>query len=291
LKTHRLFLRSRHGQNFLISRNVAERVLGHAALEDKDTVLEIGPGLGQLTFLIAERVKRVIAVEFDGGVARFLRAAVREIGVENVTVVDGDFLGGDFRGTGATKVVSNFPYSVALKAILKILKELTEITCVTGMVQRETAERVTAEPGTKDYAAVSVIVQFLAEARVLERNIAPGNFFPVPEVTSAVISLARRTGMIPAETEFFEKVVKAGFAGRRKTLLGNLSKAGFLADRGGAAAQGGTGTHDHPRVRNEVGDYLFRRYSDMKVRAERISVGDFAEIAKLIKGDREKSTK
>jgi 16S rRNA (adenine1518-N6/adenine1519-N6)-dimethyltransferase len=282
LRTRRLYLRSRHGQNFLVSRSVAERVLEHAAVQKGDTVLEIGPGLGQLTFLLAERAKRVIAVEIDGGVAGYLREAVREVGVDNVTVVDGDFLGGDFRGTGATKVVSNFPYSIALRAILKILEELTEITAVTGMVQRETAERMTAEPGTKDYAAVSALAQFLAEIRVLEKNIAPGNFFPVPEVTSAVVSAARRKGAYPVDKELFERVVKAGFAGRRKTLIGNLLKAGLLSHRGAGSSRGEIGSRAAGRPGDEVGCYVLRRFGDSKVRAERLSVGDFVEIAKII---------
>lgn len=279
MKTRHLFLRSRHGQNFLVSRSVAELILAHAAVKWGDTVLEIGPGLGQLTFLLAERAKRVIAVEIDGGVVRYLRDAAREIGVRNITIVNGDFLDGDFMDTGATKVVSNFPYNIALKAILKVLKGLREVTRITGMVQRETAERVAAKPGTQEYAAVSVIVQFLAEARVIEKNIAPRNFFPSPEVTSAVISLARRKGKVSVDAELFDSVVKAGFKGRRKTLLGNLLKAGFLSDAGrGGSAPGGTASNAGEAIR----EYVMRNFNDAKVRAERLSVDDFAEITRVV---------
>jgi 16S rRNA (adenine1518-N6/adenine1519-N6)-dimethyltransferase len=286
LKSRRLFLRSRHGQNYLISRNIADRVLAHAALEKSDTVIEIGPGLGQLTFLLAERVERVIAVEIDGGVARCLRAALGEYGVENVTVVDGDFLDVDLRETGANKAVSNFPYGIALKAILKILKELPGISCVTGMVQRETAWRMTARPGTKDYAAASVIVQFFAETKVFEKCVAPGNFFPVPEVASAAISVARRKGAGPVDNELFDRVVKAGFAGRRKTLLGNLAKSGLVAPMGPGAERGDTFERSPGLPGNEVGEYILRKFGDLKVRAERLSVGDFVEIAKIVEAAR-----
>jgi 16S rRNA (adenine1518-N6/adenine1519-N6)-dimethyltransferase len=274
LSARHLSLRSRHGQNFLISRNVAERILEHAALRTGDTVLEIGPGLGQLTFLLAERVKKVIAVEIDGGVARYLRDTVSALGLRNVTIVDGDFLDGDFSGSGARSVVSNFPYGIAIKAVLKILRELRGVTGITGMVQREIADRMTAKPDSKDYAAVSVVLQFLAEARVLERHIAPGNFFPVPEVTSAVISVRRRVAKGRVDAGLFERVVKAGFSRRRKTLFGNLVKAGILpgADGPGAAH----------RVRNEVGDFISRRFRNAKVRAESLSVDDFVEVARIV---------
>jgi 16S rRNA (adenine1518-N6/adenine1519-N6)-dimethyltransferase len=233
--------------------------------------------------MLAERAKSVVAVEIDRGVARYLLDAVRELGVKNVTIVNADFLDCDFGKTGANKVVSNFPYNIAVKTILKVLKELRGVSGITGMVQRETAERITAKPGTKDYAAVSVIVQFLAETRVIEKNIASGNFFPVPDVTSAVISLARRPAAGPVQGELFERVVRAGFEGRRKTLIGNLLKAGVLSGgEPGVDAPGGTAAGAAEGARNDVGDFIFRRFRDMKVRAERLSVGDFVEIARIV---------
>lgn len=257
-----------------------------------DSVLEIGPGLGQLTFLLAERAKRVIAVEIDGGVVRYLLDTARELGVKNVTVVNGDFLAGDFRESGATKVVSNFPYNVAVKAILKVLKELKEVSSITGMVQRETAERVTAKPGTKDYAAVSVIVQFLAETRVIEKNIASGNFFPVPEVTSAVITLARRTVEGPVDGELFERLVRAGFERRRKTLIGNLLKAGVLSGEEHGIATGGAAPGGiAPGAAKAILDFVSHKFNDMKVRAERLSVDDFVQIAKIVGGAPEEGGK
>jgi 16S rRNA (adenine1518-N6/adenine1519-N6)-dimethyltransferase len=218
--------KKQYGQHFLVDENILGVIGRLAQLEPADVVLEIGPGLGVLTRYLAERVARVIAVEVDTSLEPHLRG----VG-ENVELRFGDALQLDLR-TDATKLVANLPYNIATPLIAESLDGLPSIELWCVMVQREVADRLFAEPRTKAYGAVSVLVQLVCE-RVGFHPVSRTVFRPPPNVDSALVAF-RRVAM-PDEFARLKRVVAASFAHRRKTLPNSLALAG-LASREGAAA-------------------------------------------------------
>jgi 16S rRNA (adenine1518-N6/adenine1519-N6)-dimethyltransferase len=214
------------GQHFLVDRNILDVIGRLAELDPADVVLEIGPGQGVLTRYLAERVRRVHAVEIDGS----LEPALRELG-ENVDVVFGDALQIELPAD-ATKLVANLPYNVATPLVVESLDGLPGIRLWCVMVQREVADRFFARPGTKEYGAVSVLVQLAAE-RTGFHAVSRTVFRPQPNVDSALVAF-RRTEL-PADYGSLKELVTAAFAHRRKTLPNSVAQAG-LAPREAAAA-------------------------------------------------------
>ncbi len=268
LRERGLRLRSAMGQNFLINPGTAGRILDYAGLGPEDTVLEVGPGLGTLTLLMAPRVAEVVAVEVDGGLAAYLEQRLRDEGAVNVRLVRGDILkipARELEGARPpNKSVSNFPYSAGIRSLIRILEELPSLELIVGTVQRELAERVAAAPGRPEYAFVSVYLQLRAEVKVLER-VPPTHFFPRPRVESAVISLRSRMGSLdPAFAARFKRVAKAAFAGRRKSLVNNLAALDLSLVK--------------PVISSLVGDL----FGDPGVRAERLSVQDFVRLTEAL---------
>ena len=220
------------GQHFLVDENIV-RVAGRlAALAPEDVVLEIGPGLGVLTAYLADHVRLVHAVELD----RSLEPRLRErLGArENVELLFGDALRVPLHELDPPpgKLVSNLPYSVATPIVVESLDGLptVELWCV--MVQREVADRFFAEPGTRSYGAVSVLLRLTAE-RIGFHPVSRTVFQPQPNVDSALVAF-RRTRAWGAEYPALKRVVQAAFAHRRKTLANSLALSGF--DRGRAEA-------------------------------------------------------
>ncbi len=214
-----------YGQHFLRDANILEVIGRLAELAAEDVVLEIGPGDGALTRYLAERVRRVHAVEID----RALEPALRQV-ADNVDVVFGDALEVELP-RDATKLVANLPYNVATPLIVESIDGLPNIRLWCVMVQREVADRLFAVPGTKAYGAVSVLVQLGAE-RTGFHAVSRTVFRPPPNVDSALVAF-RRTEL-PAEYGRVKEVVTAAFAHRRKTLPNSLALAG-LASREQAA--------------------------------------------------------
>lgn len=214
-----------YGQHFLRDPNILEVIGRLAELGPDDIVLEIGPGQGVLTRYLAERVGHVYAVEID----RSLEPALTGLG-ENVEVIFGDALKLELP-RDATKLVANLPYNVATPLVVESLDGLPNVGLWCVMVQREVADRFFAQPGTKEYGAVSVLLQLAAE-RTGFHAVSRTVFRPQPNVDSALVAF-RRTGL-PAEYGRIKQVVTAAFAHRRKTLPNSLALAG-LASRGEAA--------------------------------------------------------
>jgi 16S rRNA (adenine1518-N6/adenine1519-N6)-dimethyltransferase len=203
-------------------------VIGRLAdLHDDDVVLEIGPGLGVLTTYLAERVRQVYAVELDSSLGPHL--VERLVGRPNVELRFGDALRLDLaeQAPGATKLVANLPYNVATPLVAESLDRLPELGLWCVMVQREVADRFFAQPSTKAYGAVSVLVQLVAE-RTGFHPVPPTVFRPRPNVDSALVAF-RRTGL-PPDFRRVKRVVEAAFAYRRKRLANSLELAG-VADR------------------------------------------------------------
>jgi 16S rRNA (adenine1518-N6/adenine1519-N6)-dimethyltransferase len=215
------------GQHFLVDENILGVIGRLAELDPDDVVLEVGPGLGILTRYLAERAARVHAVELDRGLAPGLAGLP-----ENVELEFGDAMRADLGRFQPTKLVANLPYSIATPLIVESLHGLPTVTLWCVMVQREVAARFFAEPSTKAYGAVSVLVQLAAEQTGLHpvsRNV----FRPRPNVDSALVAF-RRTEL-PGDYARVERIVEAAFAHRRKTLPNSLELAG-LARRADSAA-------------------------------------------------------
>ena len=221
------------GQHWLVDENILDVIGRLADLEAGDIVLEIGPGLGVLTAFLADRVRLVHAVELD----RTLEPALNErLGVrENVELVFGDALG--LLPTGFEpppwKLVANLPYNVATPIVVESLVVLPTVDRWCVMVQREVADRLFASPGTKDYGAVSVVLQLAAE-RTGFHPVSRTCFRPPPNVDSALVAF-RRTRAWDAELAAVRGLARAAFAHRRKTLANSLELAAF-AERGRTSA-------------------------------------------------------
>jgi 16S rRNA (adenine1518-N6/adenine1519-N6)-dimethyltransferase len=210
-------MKKEYGQHFLVDRNILDVIGRLADLGPEDVVLEIGPGQGVLTRYLAERVGRVHAIEID----RALEPALNELPA-NVDLVFGDALRLELP-QDATKLVANLPYNVATPLVVESLDGLPNIGLWCVMVQREVADRFFAEPGTKQYGAVSVLVQLAAE-RTGFHAVSRTVFRPQPNVDSALVAF-RRTEL-PADYGRVKEIVTAAFAHRRKTLPNSLALAG-----------------------------------------------------------------
>jgi 16S rRNA (adenine1518-N6/adenine1519-N6)-dimethyltransferase len=212
------FPKKRLGQHFLKDPNTARLVA--AVVTGDDVVLEIGPGRGFLTAFLAQRARLVHAVELDPDVLPALRRAVGS----NVQIHEGDALRFDYEALepAPNKLVANLPYNVASPLVLMLLEEMGSLEHLRFMVQLEVARRMAAGRGTKDYAAYAVLVQLLAEARIVHR-VSPNVFDPPPRVYSAVVDMERRRpGPEPTEYRGVKGLVLTAFRSRRKRLINNL---------------------------------------------------------------------
>jgi 16S rRNA (adenine1518-N6/adenine1519-N6)-dimethyltransferase len=212
--------KKRLGQHFLTDPNTA-RIVAEGVGGD-DVVLEVGPGRGFLTTLLAQEAKLVHAVEIDPDVLPALRNAVQDR--DNVRVHEGDALRFDYDALKPrpNRLVANLPYNVASPLVLKLLEEAPYLEHLRFMVQLEVARRMAAARGTKDYAGYAVLIQLLARATVVHK-VSPKVFDPPPRVYSAVVDMERReTGLGPSEYAGIKELVLAAFKSRRKRLLNNL---------------------------------------------------------------------
>ncbi|MCC8051796.1 MAG: 16S rRNA (adenine(1518)-N(6)/adenine(1519)-N(6))-dimethyltransferase RsmA [Clostridiales bacterium] len=225
----------RYGQNFLIDAHVLEKIIAAAGITKDDFVLEIGPGIGTMTQYLAEAAREVTAVEIDRNLIPILEETLAEY--ENVTVVNQDILKVDIaalvkekNGGRPIKVVGNLPYYITTPIVMGLLESAVPLESITVMVQKEVALRMQAGPGTKDYGALSLAVQYYAEP-YLAANVPPNCFIPRPGVGSAVIRLTRREA--PAVTVQNEKqmfsLIRASFGQRRKTLVNGLKNSSELS--------------------------------------------------------------
>ncbi len=223
LRRHGLRPSKALGQSFLVDRAALQRIVDAAELSRSDTVLEVGPGVGQLTRLLAEAAGRVVAVELDPRMVAVLREELRDL--PNVEIVEGDILAldpGRPVGGGPYKVVANLPYYITSAAVRHLLEAHPRPTLLVLTVQREVADRMTAGPG--DMSLLAVSVQFYGRPRRIAR-IPAGAFYPAPKVDSAIV----RIDVYPEppvqveDVPWFFEVVRAGFGQRRKQLRNSLA--------------------------------------------------------------------
>jgi 16S rRNA (adenine1518-N6/adenine1519-N6)-dimethyltransferase len=244
------------GQHWLVDENILGVIGRLGELEADDVVLEIGPGLGMLTAYLADRVGHVHAVELDRGLEPALRE--RLAGRDNVELVFGDAL--DLLRVGfepsPDKLVANLPYNVATPIVMESLPALpsTELWCV--MVQREVADRLFASPGSKEYGAVSVVLQ-LATERTGLHPVARTCFRPPPNVDSALVAFRRRRPW-GSDLDAARRVAQAAFAHRRKTLANSLELAGLAGGKAAAGALAELGRPANVRAEELAPDEFLR---------------------------------
>ncbi|SEO46701.1 16S rRNA (adenine(1518)-N(6)/adenine(1519)-N(6))-dimethyltransferase RsmA [Propionispora vibrioides] len=228
LKTFGIHMSKKLGQNFLIDEQVVQAIIQAANIQAGDAVLEIGPGIGTLTQGLAHSGAQVTAVEIDRQLVSVLAKTLE--GCENVRIVHGDILRVNISqemGTESYKVVANLPYYITTPIIMGLLEQRLPVELLVTMVQKEVAQRMVALPGTKDYGALSVAVQYYTEPEIMF-IVPPRSFVPAPAVESAVIRCTVRTQppvMVQSEKLFFQ-IVKAAFSQRRKTLFNALKTTG-----------------------------------------------------------------
>jgi 16S rRNA (adenine1518-N6/adenine1519-N6)-dimethyltransferase len=231
-RRHNLAPKKSLGQNFLLHPDQARRLVAALDLHGHETVVEIGPGLGALTFFLAQSAAQVVALELDQRLIAILQEEVLA-GLANVQILPQDILGFDFpalsRHAGQPlAVIGNLPYYLTSPLLFKLLESKAALRVLVLMVQQEVGRRLLAAPGGKDYGILSVLLGYHFH---LERlfTLGPGNFYPAPKIDSLVLRLLPRRPELPATDEnLLKQVVKAAFATRRKTLKNSLSAASSL---------------------------------------------------------------
>ena len=228
IQKYEFAFQKKFGQNFLIDTRVLDKIINAAGLTKEDMVLEIGPGIGTMTQYLAEAAREVVAVEIDNNLIPILRETLKDY--ENVTIINNDILKVDIKelaeshnGNRPIKVVANLPYYITTPIIMGLFESNVPIDNITVMVQKEVAERMQAKPGTKDYGALSLAVQYYAKPYIVA-NVPPNCFIPRPNVGSAVIRLTRHQDP-PVQVKdagLMFTLIRASFNQRRKTLQNGL---------------------------------------------------------------------
>lgn len=235
LQKYQFNFQKKLGQNFLIDTHVLDKIIAAADITKDDLVLEIGPGIGTMTQYLCENAREVVAVEIDKNLIPILEDTLSAY--DNVTVINGDILKVDInkiveeRNNGKPiKVVANLPYYITTPIIMGLFESHVPIENITVMVQKEVADRMQVGPGTKEYGALSLAVQYYAEPYIVA-NVPPNCFMPRPKVGSAVIRLTRHAEppvQVKDEKLMFQ-LIRASFNQRRKTLVNGISNASELS--------------------------------------------------------------
>ena len=231
LQKYNFNFQKKFGQNFLIDTNILEKIMDSAEISKDDCVLEIGPGIGTMTQYLAERAGEVLAVEIDKNLIPILSDTLAAY--SNVTIINEDILKVDINGLckeknggKPMKVVANLPYYITTPIIMGLFESHVPLKSITVMVQKEVADRMQVGPGTKDYGALSLAVQYYAQPKIV-CQVPPSCFIPKPNVGSAVIRLSRYEEppvKVQDENAMFS-LIRAAFNQRRKTLVNALSNA------------------------------------------------------------------
>ena len=263
IKAHDFSFKKRFGQNFLIDSHVLDKIIRGAEIGKEDAVLEIGPGIGTLTQALCEAAGEVTAVEIDRDLIPILEKTLAAY--DNVRIINEDILKLDLSAISEKplKVVANLPYYITTPIIMGLFESGAPLLSITVMVQKEVADRMQAAPGGKDYGALSLAVQYYAEAEIIA-NVPPNCFIPRPGVGSAVIRLTKYTAppVQPKDEKFMFRLIRAAFAQRRKTLVNTLRNDSSLS-----------------YSREQLETVLAAMGLPAAVRGERLSLAEFAELS------------
>ena len=228
LKKYNFSFQKRFGQNFLIDTHVLEKIVDEAGIDEDDCVLEIGPGIGTMTQYLCERAGRVIAVEIDKALIPILNDTLSSY--SNVEIINEDILKVDitnlcnkYNSGRPIKVVANLPYYITTPIIMGLFESGCPLESITIMVQKEVADRMKCGPGSKDYGALSLAVQFYSNPEIVA-NVSPESFIPKPGVGSTVIRLTRypKPPVEVDDEKYMFKLIRAAFNMRRKTMVNSL---------------------------------------------------------------------
>ena len=234
LQKYGFVFQKRFGQNFLIDTRVLDRIIEASEITKDDFVLEIGPGIGTMTQYLADAAREVTAVEIDDALIPILQDTLKEW--DNVSVIHGDILKTDIRKIAdeknqgrPIKVVANLPYYITTPIIMGLFESHVPVDSITVMVQKEVADRMQVGPGTKDYGALSLAVQYYAKPYIVA-NVPPNCFMPRPKVGSAVIRLERyeEPPVKVKDEKLMFRIIRASFNQRRKTLANGLKNSAEL---------------------------------------------------------------
>lgn len=271
LQKYQFHFQKKYGQNFLIDTVVLERIIKAAQIGPEDCVLEIGPGIGSMTQYLAENAGKVIAVEIDKALIPILEETLAPYG--NVTVLQGDILKVDIRELAEKyhagkplKVVANLPYYITTPIVMGLLEENVSVESITVMVQKEVAERMRTGPGTKDYGALSLAVQYYAAPEIVA-NVPPNCFIPRPAVGSAVVKLKcfEKPPVEVQDEKFMFLLIRAAFNQRRKMLVNALS-----------------GNREPALSKEKVAEALKKLGISETIRGESLSLSEFAKLADIL---------
>lgn len=273
LKKYGFVFQKKYGQNFLIDSHVLEKIVKAAEVGEDDFVLEIGPGIGTMTQYLASAARKVVAVEIDRFLIPVLEDTLKEF--PNVEVIQNDILKVDLAGLiqeknqgKPIKVVANLPYYITTPILMELLEKKLPITSITVMVQKEVAQRMCVGPGTKEYGALSLAVQYFAQP-CTAAQVPPNCFIPRPKVGSTVIQLRiyEKPPVIVENERFMFQVIRASFNQRRKTLVnGLLNYSGFSLEK------------------EEILEALEVCGIPGNVRGESLSLEQFAQLANALNG-------
>lgn len=271
LQKHEFQFKKKFGQNFLIDPHVLDKIVDAAQITEDDFVLEIGPGIGTLTQYLCERARQVLAVEIDKNLIPILHETLSPY--ENVEVRNGDILKQDIREIAQDyndgkpiKVVANLPYYITTPIIMELFESRVPLANVTVMVQKEVADRMKAQPGSKDCGALSLAVQYYAKPYIAA-FVPPNCFMPRPKVGSAVIRLECReeAPVRVADEKLMFRLIRASFNQRRKTLQNGIANSGELSFSKAQAAEA-----------------IEQAGLDANVRGEKLGLSEFAKLADLL---------
>lgn len=277
IEKYRFSFQKKFGQNFLIDSNILEKIVDSAELTEQDCVLEIGPGIGTMTQYLAEQAREVIAVEIDKNLIPILEETLGDY--DNVTVINEDILKVDINrivqernGGRPIKVVANLPYYITTPIIMALFEKHIPLQSITIMVQKEVADRMQVGPGTKDYGALSLAVQYYSKPEIVAR-VPASCFMPRPNVDSTVIRLERydEPPVEVADESYLFAVIRASFNQRRKTLVNGLTNAGNLGVS-----------------RPDVEKVLAEMELSPTVRGETLTLKQFAELSSRLYRERGK---
>lgn len=273
LQKYNFNFQKKFGQNFLIDTRVLERIIESAEITKEDCVLEIGPGIGTMTQYLAEAAREVVAVEIDKNLIPILENDTLAA-YDNVTIINDDILKVDInrivqeKNNGQPiKVVANLPYYITTPIIMGLFESHVPLKSITIMVQKEVADRMQVGPGTKEYGALSLAVQYYAKPEIVA-NVPPNCFIPRPNVGSAVIRLTRhdKPAVDVKDESYMFALIRASFNQRRKTLLNGLTNAGNLGV-----------------TKEQITDALEKMGLPATIRGEALTLEQFGELSNLLK--------